>query len=702
MSLDYTVPRRAESLLLAELADTPAVILIGARQTGKSALARKVAATRASVIYDLEDAEAFRTLRQPGAELRRHSGKLVVIDEVQKRPELFSELRVLIDEERAAGKPAGKFLLLGSVTGKLQRQSEGLTGRASRIQLHPFDWLEARGQTDLLSLWNRGGHPRSLLAETDELSSKRRQDYLDMALYADVLSTNTRIRATLADYRNLLHLLADKQKDTANRARLASDLGLPLTTVAAMLANLEEMMLVRRLPAYAVKVSQRVAKSPKYYICDSGLLHTIMGKSAADLAGRSRGASWEGFVIQNLGAVLPRGWEPYFFRIHGNGHEIDLLLQKPGGGLWAIGIKSGPETLPDRRFAGPLKILAPERSFIVRYGETARRDINNIEVLSLADMMNELLAQAVPIQAPQPDAGRPDGASNDLALIMQALDENDEKLINLRRARFVEHFGRRLASRPLARQAGALWAQERNELIGWLAAESARTPALPEAEAWLAALIRILEKMLASRHPDSGAAGGPDDDFFSSCCHDLFVHVLAVLLDKQCFGAVCRLAAGRYYAHGSMLASACFSARPADRNSESESRLPAAAGFTIPNSPASIPALIDAELILLLHDSLPKSDSKKDSGLRWRPEILLAQPGTPAAPFFVRAQDPSGARALLECLGLPADAAGIRRLRNAAAAGLNREKLADPQDAADWKRIERCLNMHSWHDLQPA
>ncbi|MCY4325428.1 MAG: ATP-binding protein [Betaproteobacteria bacterium] len=689
MSLEYTIPRRAENLLLAELADTAAVILTGARQTGKSALARKVAATRASVIYDLENTDNYRALRDPGAELRRHSGKLVVIDEVQKRPELFSQLRVIIDEERSAGNSAGKFLLLGSVTGKLQGQSEGLTGRAARMQLHPFDWLEVRGHTDLPSLWNRGGHPRSLLAATDELSSKRRQDYLDLTLYADVLSTSTRVRATLADYKNLLLLLADRQKDIANKARLASDLGLPLTTVNAMLANLEELMIVRRLPAYAVKVSPRVAKNPKYYICDSGLLHTVMGKSAADLASRSRGASWEGFVIQNLIAVLPRGWEAYFFKIHGNGHEIDLLLQIPGGGLWAVEIKAGASAMPDRRFTKPLKILAPERSFIVTYGEAAPRNIGNIEILSLADMMNELLAQTVPLHKPQADVMMLSAASNAFTRIMQALNDNDEKRINIRRPQFIKHFSR-LIDTIFQEQNAALWQKQRNELICWLAAEAARTPELPEADTWLAALIRVLEKILAIQSQESGSS------FSKACCHDLFVQVLATLIDKRCFGAVCRLATSKYYLDGKMLESARFSLRPIDRDSIIAESL---ASF---NPPDSVAALIDAELILMLHDNLPRKTTSKNSGLHWRPAILLAQPGTPPAPFFVRAQEPAGATALLACFGLPPDTAGVRTLQTAGAEILKRAQLSDSQNAVDWQRIERCLNINSWNDLQQA
>ena len=713
----YIIPRRAESQLFAALTRMPAVILIGARQTGKSELARKVAESRASQIYDLEDANDFAALREgAGAELRRHSDKLVVIDEVQRMPELFAQLRVIIDELGRDGRSAGKFLLLGSVTGRLQRQSEGLTGRATQIRLHPLDWLETRdylarsgsGQKGLPTLWNRGGYPRSLLAATDSLSDEARRDYIEKALYADILSTNTKGQAQLVHYQNLLRLLADKQKDPVRQESLASDLGLTQRIVKPMLTNLEEMMLVRRLPAYAQKVSQRVAKTPKHYICDSGILHTMLGKNARELDSRQRGASWEGFVIQNLCAVLPRGWSPYFFKAHGSGHEIDLVLQRPGGGLWAIEIKVSLNSIPDRKFLKPLQHLAPERTFVVGHGEEKRRYIGEIEVLCLADMMNELLAAAGP-PSRLPDAVQSMiEPSSSLAEILQALNANDIPLINLRRARFVERFCRQFSfildeSSSAADQACKLWAQSRNELLAWLAAESARCPEPPDAEAWLEALVKAFEHMLNSQPPYSLLHA----DFFGVCRYDLFVHALASLMSSRCFAVIHKLASRKYYRHGDMLTTnECFWIRPILDDSQLKNlefqfgpppsgtaKQYAAEEVALLNSPLPLSAAIEAELILLLCSIL------SGDHYVWIPRIVLSQPGTPNLPFFIQATEPSGAKALLACLGLSPDAAGMAAARQTIAPRLESE-LAGAQNSGDWKRIERCLNMHNWHDLK--
>ena len=728
MQQGYIIPRRAERLLLAALERVPATILIGARQTGKSELARKVAAGRASQIYDLEDAGDLALLsNDAAAELRRQRDKLVVIDEVQRLPDLFAQLRVVIDELRREGRPTGRFLLLGSVTGRLQRQSEGLTGRATEIRLHPLDWLETRshlarshaGRGGLPELWNRGGHPRSLLAASDSLSNEERRDYLEKTLYADILSVNTRGQANLVHYQNLLRLLAAKQKDAARQERLASDLGLTQRIVRAMLANLEEMMLVRRLPAYAQEVSRRVAKSPKYYICDSGLFHTVLGRSVHELDSRQRGASWEGFVIENLIAVLPRGWSPYFFRAHGSGHEIDLLLQKPAGELWAIEIKSGNSSAPAGNFLKPLRHLAPERSFVVRYGEHRRRYIGAIEEVCLADMMNELLAQERPPAVAAPASEAIMVPEQGLAAFIAALAEGDGP-INLRRTRLVEDLSSRIratvADDQLAKTENdrLLWVQRRNSLLAWLAAEAAAAPEGRQAKMWIGKFAGLLEGMQNSlpppwpEHGTSEPGAGANYDFRATfgrlCCHDLFVHAMAILIDNDAGAAAASLMGRKYYVHGHMLASVCLSA---DNPRGPVAGRQTVADFVTAGAARPTVALIEAEAVLLIH-SLLAWEGRSEAAitnpkyLRWPPWLLQAHPSRPDLPFFIKAEDRPGAENLLSCLGDSPDAAAMAAARQEITRHLERGKLDDAAGDIDWEKIERCLNIDRWHSLEQS
>ena len=339
------------------------MLLVGARQTGKSFLAGKIAAGRASICFDLEKEADMQRLARPGVELRRHSNKLIVIDEVQHRPGLFREIRTIIDEMRAEGSANGRFLLLGSVTERLQGQSESLTGRVMEMQLHPFNLLEIlaagglpailpqqpehqsvagidKGERTLAMLWERGGYPESTLAADDEQSLHWRESHLSNAIRKD-----TGARGSKDRFLTLLRLIADKQGSATAKQEFARQLGLSKNdSVSAMLATLEQMMLIRSLPAYTRNIKQQVRKAAKYYICDSGIHHFLINRKMADLQGkqaaRLRGASWEGFVIQNIISVLPRGWRCFHLGLAG-GRKADLILERPGGDLWAIEIKPG-------------------------------------------------------------------------------------------------------------------------------------------------------------------------------------------------------------------------------------------------------------------------------------------------------------------------------------------------------------------------
>ena len=578
----------------------------------------------------------------------------------------------------------------------------------TQVQLHPFDLLEASPHRDLQAVWNRGGYPQSLLAASDDESRKWRLDYIESTIQKDALTARSRVSAR--DYRNLLALLADRKKDAVNKSVLASGLGLSVGTVGDMLAVLEEMMLIARLPAYVKGVSRRIARTPKCYFCDSGIFHCMINRGVGDLQGiehgRLRGASWEGMVVANLTAVLPRGWCPYFFKPHSAGNEVDLLLQKPGGGLWAVEIKSGQDVLPDRKFLKPLRHLAVERIFVVHGGQFRHRDIGNVEVVSLAEMMNQLLAQETQFREPESAAGRIVDPDSSFSEVVRALNEADDR-INLRRARFLRHcsgqFERMLRSSPGLhdRQTLLMWERMRNQLLQWLDLESVLNPELPGAEVWLHRLADVLEDLQGMRSSAPDSAAGADDSLGGTCLHELFVHALAVLMRNKCFAAFHHLAARKYYLHGRMLASSCFSlpgGNPGIRESSLEPSGNPESGV-VEDSAIQVQGLAAAELLLVLHGIVAGEgrDSKAADGEVdiWVPGIALIR-RIDAPAFFVRAQERAGAEDLLACLGLPADATGMAKLRRLASSFF---AAGEMHDGVEWSRVALQLNFEKWHDL---
>ena len=314
------------------------VVLLGPRQVGKTTLALEIAEALDAVYLDMERVADRRVLAEPGLYLDEQIGKLVVIDEVQRMPDLFEELRGQIDRRRQQGHRTGQFLLLGSASRKLLQQSaETLAGRVSYQELPPFLIGEVGGQ-NLLALWLRGGFPDSFLAPSDEASMAWRQDFIRTFLERDIPSFGLRIPAETL--RRFWTMLAHEQGGILNAARLASGLGVSGQSVARYLDLLVDLMLVRRLPPWHANAGKRLVKSPKVYIRDSGLAHALLGLGTVEalLGHPVVGGSWEGFCIENLIAAAPAGTEASYYR-SAAGAEIDLLLKLPDGALWAIEVK---------------------------------------------------------------------------------------------------------------------------------------------------------------------------------------------------------------------------------------------------------------------------------------------------------------------------------------------------------------------------
>ena len=719
--------RRRHERLIAEMLDAfPAVLLVGARQTGKSFLARQIAASRPSAFFDLEKSSDLEMLANPGAELRSHPGKLIVIDEVQHLPELFKELRTIIDEERFAGRGNGKFLLLGSVSGRLQRQSESLAGRIAEVRLQPLDLLETRAAGGLQAilpqsahhvtgidpdeallglLWERGGYPQSILARDDRRSWQWRRNYLLEVIRKDAAAPRVPEEKFIA----LLRLIADKQGSIVTKQALAGQLQVKSRTVDNMLASLEEMMLIRSLPGYARNIKQQVRKAAKHYICDSGMHQCLVNRSLADLQGsdsaRMRGASWEGFAIQNIVSALPDDWRCFYFEPAQGGGEVDLVLERPGGDVWAIEIKSGRNPEPEglHRAAGKLHA---ERSFLVHGGASGYRRRGDIVTLPLADMLNEMLAHSGTGETAPPIGMSRAQSSPECRAAMAAVEQGHPNL-NLRRAEFIADAIRRTviacraAAGPDDRQAGNAWVQVRNELLAWLRTESRRAP---DDRQWQRRLQEAMEAIAQLPRPlQEDADSGCRDRFARLCCHDLLVHVTAVLLATDSHEFVGRLLARRWLVRGSMLAFVCFCAQDSGQPGQ-DARLDVP-GFVDLHAGVSAAELMQAELLLLaagMNLCARLLERNKDAARAakgsfcWSPCLLGKDRAVPPLPFFRKTENPEGMQDFLACLGIAPTRANVVRLRQTVARFLDIRSNHLARAREDFIDF---LNLANWHDF---
>jgi predicted AAA+ superfamily ATPase len=386
------IPRRLLPFLSAALAESPAVALLGPRQVGKTTLALEVARTRPAVYLDLESEADRAKLAEPELYLSQHVDRLVVLDEIQRTPQLFRTLRGLVDAGRRRGRGTGRFLVLGSASIDLLKQSsESLAGRIRYLELAPLDAGEV-GRKRVDALWLRGGFPDSLLTESDDASLRWRIDFIRTYLERDIPQLGPRIPAETL--RRLWTMLAHQQGGLLNAAALARALAVDGKTIASYLDLLVDLLLVRRLSPWHGNVRKRLVKSPKVYVRDSGLVHALLGIDDREglLAHPVAGGSWEGLAMESSIAAAPSGTEPHFFRTAA-GAEIDLLLKLPGRRKpWAIEIKRGLAPKLERGFHMACETVRPERRFVV-YGGVERFPLaEGVETISLIDLGEELSA----------------------------------------------------------------------------------------------------------------------------------------------------------------------------------------------------------------------------------------------------------------------------------------------------------------------
>lgn len=370
------------------MGQSPAVVLTGPRQVGKTTLAMEIAEGQQATYLDLESEGDRARLAEPELYFADHADELLVLDEVQRLPGLFETLRGVIDRGRREGKANGRFLLLGSASLELLAQSgETLAGRVAFAELAPFDLTEV-GAEQLDRLWVRGGFPESFLATDEEASLRWRRDFIRSYLERDIPQLGPRIPAETL--RRLWTMLAHNQGCLLNAATIARGLGVSGATVGRYLDLMVDLLLVRRLPPRLANAGKRLVRSPKVYVRDSGLLHALLGIADKEslLGHPVVGGSWEGLVIENLVGVAGAEVEPSFYRTSG-GAEIDLVLTWPDGREWAIEVKRTLAPKLERGMRSALADIEPERSFVVYPGSERYRLGDDIEAIGPAELCAE-------------------------------------------------------------------------------------------------------------------------------------------------------------------------------------------------------------------------------------------------------------------------------------------------------------------------
>ena len=386
------IKRHIFSIIQNALQRQAAVALIGPRQVGKTTLALEIAEHTNALYLDLESREDRDKLSDPALFLRNYENRLVILDEIHRAPEIFQTLRGLIDQGRRKGKKTGRFLILGSASIELLRQSgETLAGRIEYIDMGPLNILETQPtQTPDDQLWIRGGFPDGYLSKNDADSLAFRNNFIRTYLERDVPQFGPRIPAETLE--RLWTMLAHNQGSMLNASRLASGLSISTPTVTSYIDLLVDLLLVRRLLPLHTNIGKRLVKSPKVYVRDSGLVHALLGiADHNELAGHPVvGPSWEGFVIENLLTIAPERTKASFYRTSA-GAEIDLLLDLPGRPApWAIEIKRGLTTRPGKGFHNAREDIKPERSFVVYAGEERYPIMEDVEAISLCELAKEL------------------------------------------------------------------------------------------------------------------------------------------------------------------------------------------------------------------------------------------------------------------------------------------------------------------------
>lgn len=369
----------------------PAVALLGPRQAGKTTLAKTIARNKDSLYLDLESPEDLLKLRDPISFFNKNNEKLIILDEIQRVPDIFNILRGLIDKNRELGRKSGQFLILGSASMDLLRQSsESLAGRIRYVEMGGLNILETgENRKNIEKLWLRGGFPDSYQSDNNDIAMDWLEDLIRTYLERDIPLMGFRIPAIRL--RRLWTMIAHSQGEPVNYSKLGSNLEIDGKTVSHYIDILTDLLLIRRLEPWHTNIKKRLVKSPRFYVRDSGILHRLLGinNHEALLSNPILGKSWEGFVIENIYSVLPRRSEAYFYRTSA-GAEIDLLIKTPSSEIWAIEIKYGVSPKISKHYNETCTDIQATKKYIIYGGEDEFSIGNNINIISLQRLMEKI------------------------------------------------------------------------------------------------------------------------------------------------------------------------------------------------------------------------------------------------------------------------------------------------------------------------
>jgi hypothetical protein len=399
------IVREADALARRALTWSPAVALLGPRQVGKTTLARALASATPGALYlDLESSEDRARLSQPRAFMRANRGRLLVLDEIQHVPDVFAEIRGEIDEDRRPG----RFLLLGSASLALLKQTtESLAGRLAIVDMAPLlvsEYCRARRQKakgsthdtsgarpdDLQNLWLRGGFPGSVLAPDDDAAWAWRDAFVRSFLNTDLAALG--IGVAPDSMHRFWRMLAHLHGQLFNASAIANSMGVSQPTVARYLDTMVAALMVRRLEPYHANLGKRLVKSPKVYVRDSGLLHHLLGiRGVNDMLGHpGAGASWEGFVLEQIVAHRPPGALVSFYRTAA-GAELDVVVER-GRSKLAFEIKFSVAPKVTKGFWLACEDVAPAKAYIVAPVRERFPFADGVEVLRVSDLPEVLRA----------------------------------------------------------------------------------------------------------------------------------------------------------------------------------------------------------------------------------------------------------------------------------------------------------------------
>jgi len=383
------IKRKITDEIIELISYFPAVGLLGPRQVGKTTLSKILTdKLNKEVIYlDLELPSDLAKLEEPELFLGQYTDYCVIIDEVQRKPDLFPTLRSLIDQHRIPG----RFMLLGSASPELIRDSsESLAGRISYKELTPLNQSEILDLPQAGKHWFRGGFPGSLLAPSDALSKTWLRSFVQTYIERDIPMLGLQISPIIM--RRFWSMLAHLQGGLWNASTVANSLGVTAPTVRRYLEFMEQAYMIHRLPAYHTNAKKRLVKAPKVYVRDTGILHHLAGiNDAEQLMGHPLlGASWEGYVIEQISQLISSEIELFFYRTH-EGTECDLVLTHGGKTVACIEIKYTSTPKVSKGFRLGLADLNSKHNFIITPASSDYLADKDIRVCNLADFLTNHL-----------------------------------------------------------------------------------------------------------------------------------------------------------------------------------------------------------------------------------------------------------------------------------------------------------------------